>query len=99
MKKIVPLLLIMSASCTTTVKSVEVVLDGSKSYDLSGKIVKYEWKQLKGAKSGLLVTDRMVTNAYVKNGIYLFELTVWNEVGKFGKDTLRIDNGIIINKQ
>lgn len=94
------LLLLLFYSCTPTKKSTWVNLDGSKSYDPIGTIIKYEWRQIQGATTEIENKDKKITKAKIENGYYLFELTGWNDRGFWDKDTLKILNKVIIhNKQ
>lgn len=95
MRKLVPLILVLIviSSCIST-KNIEVILNGSGS---SGDIVKYRWKQIKGKKVKVMDNGKIITQTFIKDGVYYFELTVWNDIGQWDKDTLKINNGRITN--
>lgn len=90
MRKIIPLLLLFSCTSTKIGGTHLEVLDGSKSYDLDGKIVKYEWRQISGIKAKILVPLAEKTLVEVRKGTYQFELTVTDNDGAIDRDTVII---------
>jgi hypothetical protein len=78
-----------------------VLLDGSASYDPDGTITKYQWKEISGPASFAFVSA-LAKKTIIKNlniGNYQFELTVTDDGGLRGKDTVRItvDSVAILN--
>lgn len=73
----------------------QTILDGSGSYDSSGTIIKYAWKQLGGP--GALITDSTaeVTEVLLptvnQQTAILFELTITNDLGEQAVDTLSVN--------
>ena len=82
-----------------------VTLNGSGT-DADGTIVAYSWKQIAGPADKLVSTNTATTSLHnLVNGIYMFELTVTDNKGAIGKDSVTItvttpappaDNGIKI---
>ena len=71
-----------------------VTVNGSGS-DPDGTIVSYEWKIFSG-NSGYAVSDIYAAQSEISNlqqGVYLLELTVTDNAGETGKDTMRITVG------
>ena len=69
-----------------------ILLNGSASTDPDGSIQKWEWKKIAGPNSFQIVTERSV-NTTIKNlhaGNYQFELTVTDNQGMTGMDTVVI---------
>lgn len=78
--------ILIFCSCTTTE---QLKLDGSKSFDPDGYIVKYEWRQIEGQKLNFKSAFvRPVMS--IKKGVYKFELTVTDNQGAIDKDTVTI---------
>jgi hypothetical protein len=72
----------------------QAVLDGSGSYDSSGEIVKYQWKQLDGLDALISDSTATITDVLLPTvsepTMLLFELTVTNDLGEEAVDTLSI---------
>lgn len=88
------ILISLFCSCTTSKQSiVSIRLDGLKSYDPDGYIAKWSWRQLTGPtviiKNRLSDTTR--AEATDKEVSYTFELTVTDDKGATGKDTVIIN--------
>lgn len=82
--------LLFLISCTPS-KQTTVVLDGSKSYDVDGKIVSYKWKQITGANSILFYSDSNKALMNTKKiGTYQYELTGIDNDNAIGKDTVKV---------
>lgn len=64
-----------------------VTLDGSSSSDPDGEIVRYEWRR--GGELLHSGTDPVLTQV-VPVGLHTFELTVVDDVGATGTDTVRV---------
>jgi hypothetical protein len=96
MKRLLIAALIMTGCSTTnltgnlidnrTIKT--ATLDGRKSFDPDGRIVSQRWRQISG--NGTIISpNSLVTLVKVKtSGTY--ELTVWDNDGATGKDTMTI---------
>lgn len=65
-------IILILSSCTSTRT---VVLDGSKSYDIDGKVVKYHW-----TGANIINADSVTTTAKVKRGDVI-TLTVTDNEG------------------
>lgn len=75
-------------SCTGTKESlVPVRLDGSKSFDPDGQIIKYEWRQIGGKSFPISNPKSSITVTNVKEGTFTWELTVIDNDGLKDKDT------------
>ena len=84
------LCIFLFASCST-VKPVTEMLNGSKSYDPDGYIVKWYWRQITPYSAIILNPSGVITSVVLKKkGAYQFELTVTDNQGAKGKDTLLI---------
>jgi hypothetical protein len=74
-----------------------LVLDGSRSTDSDGQIIKYQWSKIAGPASSSITGPTLVTTL-VKTlaiGVYVFELTVTDNGGLTAKDTVQINiNGL-----
>lgn len=68
------------------------MLDGSASSDLDGTITSYTWSKLFGpAQINLINSSSSITTVqFLKTGVYLFELTVTDNGGLSGRDTVQI---------
>lgn len=69
-----------------------VILDGSKSKDPDGTITRYNWINISGPSSFVIITPSS-EKTKVKNllpGIYSFELAVTDNKGLSSKDTVRV---------
>ena len=65
------------------------LLNGSASFDLDGSISTYKWRKITGGN--VVLTDSLAaqTNvSFVSAGQYSFELTVTDNLGALGKDTV-----------
>ncbi|MDB5202085.1 MAG: hypothetical protein JWQ27_1494 [Ferruginibacter sp.] len=70
-----------------------LLLDGSASNDPDGVLVSYSWKKLSGPAPYNFV-DSTVANATVQNlaaGVYVFELTVTDNLGATSKDQVTVN--------
>lgn len=69
-----------------------VLLNGSASHDPDGSIKKWEWRKIAGPGSFLITTANSVTTSVrsLAAGIYRFELTVTDNGGASGKDTVAV---------
>jgi len=69
-----------------------VQLDGSNSSDTDGNIVGYSWSKVSGPASFTIGSPALSTTAVTNltAGIYKFELTVTDNSGATGKDTVQI---------
>jgi hypothetical protein len=67
-------------------------LDGSASYDADGRIVSYQWKQISGPINRKLLTpaQRMTEVTELVPGSFNFELTVTDDLGMIGRDTVTV---------
>lgn len=80
---IITLIAMCLFSCTET-KSI-VTLNGSKSYDPDGKIVRYKWQQVAGNPIQLINADSIIAKAVIpERGVYVFELTGIDNGGAVG---------------
>jgi hypothetical protein len=73
----------------------QLVLDGSKSVDPDGSIVKYEWKQIDtNNKLTLSETNTLDPTAkatgFQANNLYIFQLTVTDNQGATASENIRI---------
>ena len=73
----------------------QLVLDGSKSIDPDGSIVKYEWKQI-DTNNKLTLTQTNITDPTAKatgfqaNNLYILQLTVTDNQGATASENIRI---------
>ncbi|HMH24604.1 MAG TPA: PKD domain-containing protein, partial [Puia sp.] len=69
-----------------------LALDGSASYDPDGTIVKYSWVQASGGVGTTLVnSNTMKPTVYgLQPGVYVFRLTVTDNLGATGSDQVTI---------
>jgi hypothetical protein len=68
------------------------VLDGRESYDPDGVIVSYIWRQISGPSKSVLANmfgSVTVVNK-LETGEYEFELTVTDNLGAIGRDTMKV---------
>lgn len=94
MKRLLLAALIMTGCGTTKLidtssRTVKLItLDGRKSFDPDGRIVSQRWRQISG--NGTIISpNSLVTLVKIKtSGTY--ELTVWDNDGATGKDTMAI---------
>lgn len=79
-----------------------ITLDGSASFDPDGTIVSYSWKQISGPAASVIANAQSVKTAvtYTVSGVYSYELTVTDNDGAIGKDTVTetVNKGNIIPK-
>ncbi|MEP6675902.1 MAG: PKD domain-containing protein [Ferruginibacter sp.] len=76
-----------------------VALNGSGSTDIDGMIVTYRWKKISGPSQGN-ITDTTAANTTATNlaqGNYQFELTVTDNIGATGKDTVAVSVRAVAN--
>ncbi len=81
----------------------ELILDGSKSVDSDGTIVKYEWKQIDANTSVIISNSSSAITSVtgLETGkLYIFQLTVTDNKGATTSSNLRISvlGGTYINK-
>lgn len=88
MRKLSSAILMLFISCNAP-KYLKT-LNGSKSYDLDGVIVKYEWRLVIGSKAKIFKPLAMVTFVEIGKGIHTFELTVTDDRGATDKDTVLV---------
>lgn len=69
-------------------KAITVILDGTGSRDPDGFIVKYKWVQISGAKYTITNSDSVKATVTLPPGVYSFQLTVTDNSGGIGKDTV-----------
>lgn len=78
-----------------------ILLDGSASSDVDGKIVSYKWLYVSGPTSFTIANSNLVkTRVYgLVQGLYKFALTVIDNNGLSAKDTIQIfvDNLVPVN--
>jgi poly(3-hydroxybutyrate) depolymerase len=77
---------------TIAVPSTTAYLNGAGSYDPDGRIAGYQWRQIAGA-AGPIISNNLVALTTVNSmqpGVYAFELTVTDDLGLTGKDTVLI---------
>ena len=69
-----------------------IILDGTFSYDPDGTIVAYQWKQASGTGPSNIFNYRAATTIVrdLVKGLYGFELTVTDNDGLSGKDTVYV---------
>ena len=71
-----------------------VTLDGSASFDADGSIANYSWRQISGPATTTITPASSASSKSVASGltagVYLFELTVTDNQGATGKDTVQI---------
>lgn len=80
------------ADATINLPLDSVQLDGSASFDPDGRIVRYRWLKIAGPGQ-YSISDSSVVNPGIGNlfaGTYQFELTVTDNMGAIGKDTMAI---------
>ncbi len=67
-------------------------LDGSTSSDADGVIKSYDWSQVSGPSSAVILTPGLATTnvTTLVQGVYKFELEVKDDKGASGKDTVTI---------
>jgi hypothetical protein len=81
-----------AGSDTTVVAPVDfVTLNGSGS-DKDGNITSYSWSQLSGPSPSIILSNRNQTPSIsnLTGGTYSFELTVTDDKGAVGKDTVNV---------
>lgn len=68
------------------------VLIGSGSFDPDFNITRYIWTKISGPDSAIIVSSTAIqtTLNHLKEGIYIFELSVTDAEGLTGKDTVEI---------
>lgn len=69
-----------------------IVLDGSASSDADGKIISYKWVKISGPTTFTLLTP-LATTTVLSNmvaGTYVFQLTVTDDKGATGTDTVTV---------
>jgi hypothetical protein len=70
----------------------EFTLNGGESYDADGTIDSYEWKFIKGPSNPLVASnDKSLSKVNTfGSGVYVFELTVKDNEGATGVDTVAV---------
>lgn len=77
---------IIEASPTRGDAPLTVEFDGSRSFDPDGLIVRYEWNFGDGSQA----EGPKASHSYTANGIYLAQLTVYDQFGASDRDRVRI---------
>ncbi|NDW10778.1 glycosyl hydrolase [Dysgonomonas sp. 520] len=81
-------------SLTIPFSQKEVTLDGSKSYDPDGTIVKYEWEQIDSNNKLAISQENANPNATVtgfeEGKLYIFRLTVTDNGGASASENVRV---------
>jgi hypothetical protein len=88
----VPPVAIAGRDTTIAVPSTNAILNGLASYDVDGSILSYQWRQFSGV-SGPIISNPASGYATVYSmqpGVYQFELTVTDDKGAVGKDSITI---------
>jgi hypothetical protein len=69
-----------------------ITLDGSASYDSDGRIISYKWVKVSGPTTFTLLTPLAATTVFsnLAPGTYVFQLTVTDDKGATGTDTVTI---------
>lgn len=70
-----------------------ITLNGNSSYDPDGSIVSYQWSLIAGNNNSIVITNPNAAVTTVTNltpGAYQFKLTVTDNEGAIGQDTLLI---------
>ena len=77
---------------TTVVAPVDYVILNGSGNDSDGNISAYFWTQLSGPSTGSILSDQKAVTqvSNLKEGTYEFELTVTDDKGSKGKDTVKI---------
>jgi hypothetical protein len=77
---------------TIAVPSTIGLLNGRASYDPDGRIVRYQWRIINGPAGAIIsnLTLPLTTVTSMQTGYFNFELTVTDDVGASGKDTVSI---------
>jgi hypothetical protein len=77
---------------TIAVPSSSALLNGAASYDPDGRIVHYQWRQVSGPAGAIISNNALplTTVNSMQTGVYRFELTVTDDLGATGKDTISI---------
>lgn len=80
------------ADQTITLPANSVTLDGSASYDPDGSIVSGLWSKVSGPDSSIVTTPNNPTTTVtnLKEGTYVFQLTVTDDKGATGTDEVSI---------
>lgn len=85
---------IANAGDDTTIKLPinDVLLDGSNSSDADGNIISYQWTKISGADKFFIDSsnDAKTLISNLDAGTYLFELSVTDNKGASGKDTVQV---------
>nr|WP_256379076.1 PKD domain-containing protein [Chitinophaga sp. SYP-B3965] len=90
----------INTSITLPVSSVE--LDGSTSSDPDGTIATYSWKKLGGPASGTITTvtaSKTTVTGYTLDGVYVYELTVTDNLGLSTSSNVTITVNAATNKK
>lgn len=85
------LLLLLVTFLSFTAISQTVTLTGSGT-DTDGTIIAYQWRKVSGPATGIITSPNaaVTTVTGLTSGIYLFELTVTDNAGATGTDTVQI---------
>jgi hypothetical protein len=70
-----------------------ITLDGSASTDIDGKIISYKWVKISGPAIFSLLTPLAATTVLtnMQPGTYIFRLTVMDDKGATGSDTVTVN--------
>ncbi len=74
-----------------TLPTDSTILTGTGT-DLDGTIISYAWVNISGPSTGIVVSTNFATTAIINlvQGVYQFELTVKDNLGAIGKDTVQV---------
>jgi hypothetical protein len=77
---------------TVQLPAASITLDGSASYDADGKIISYKWVKISGPTTFTLLTPSGSTTVLnnMVTGTYVFRLTVTDDKGATGNDTVTV---------
>ncbi len=77
---------------TTVVAPVEFVTLNGRGADKDGSITSYSWNQISGPSSSTILSDKNATTSVgnLTEGTYTFELTVTDNNGAEGRDTVNV---------
>ena len=86
MRNLIVILFLFGCNSSKQIAATTGTLDASGSYDPDGKIVKYEWRPL----GNISITNTAGKISGFKGNKGLVELTVTDDKGATGKDTIFI---------
>jgi hypothetical protein len=77
---------------TVQLPTAGITLDGSASFDADGKIISYKWVKISGPTTFTLLTPLGMTTVLsnMVTGTYVFRLTVTDDKGATGTDTVTV---------